>query len=383
MDMYILSNDNAIPYIEFKIKQKENNTENLYIKDKWNSVNSKKSKELSTGTLLIKIINLYDNIIKVLTECRNMIYESEKIKDGDYRDSVRILKEKLLDINQVLNIIVNYIDCFYIDIFINYNKEMNTIQNELYTAEHLWGILEDNEHKEYYSNLKQKLEYMRTPQCMKDKCLEFFNNLISEFENMKKAIDKSFIYTKEDSMTKIFSGITLMLPKPIIDFSNKYTKNPTPVKYLYKLESLTDFFNCSIYHTYLSGKVIVKCKVCGKYFIPNKTNQIYCNKKCRNLKEDKNADNREATYSTNSYKLYRNIRSRLNRSPKKYEKVIENFKKNYDYNNMLKTLTELYSKDHTIDIELELLKIYTHIDRDLQATYPSNKKYLTSKYWVD
>lgn len=116
INTYIISNENAIPYIEFEIvhkKQKINGTEHLYIKDKWNKVNNRKlKKKFPIGTVLIHIINLYDKIMNTLKECREMIYESEKIRDGDYRDSVQILKKRLLDISEILNILTHYIDCF-------------------------------------------------------------------------------------------------------------------------------------------------------------------------------------------------------------------------------------------------------------------------------
>lgn len=383
---YILSNDNAIPYIEFEIvnkKQKINGTEYLYIKDKLNNVNNTKlKKKFPIGTLLIHIINLYDKIMDTLKECREMIYESEKIHDGDYRDSVRVLKKRLLDISKILNILTNYIDYFYIDIYINYYKELNNIQNELYTAKHFWNNLENSQHKQYYNKLKDKYEYMRTAQYMKDKCLEFFDNLITEFKEMKNIVDNSFVYTKEDSRTKIFSGISLVIPTPIINFSNEFTKCPAPIKYTYTPKCLTEFFNCSIYHIYLSGKVIAKCKGCSKYFIPSRTNQVYCNERCRELKEEKIGNKRGEKYSNNSYKLYENIRKRLNRSPKRYEKEITNFKTNYKYNDLLKKLEKLYIKDNTINIELELLKIYTKIDKYLQQTYTSRNKCKSSRYWI-
>ena len=66
---YILSNENAIPYIEFTLKQKEpkiNDTEYLYTIDKSNSQNIIKSKKLPTGSILITIIYLYYKILKII-----------------------------------------------------------------------------------------------------------------------------------------------------------------------------------------------------------------------------------------------------------------------------------------------------------------------------
>lgn len=384
--VYILSNENAIPYIEFTLKQKEpkiNDTEYLYTIDKSNSQNIIRSKKLPTGTILITIINLYDKIMKVLLECKEMIYESEGIRDGDYKDSVRELKVRLLDINKTLNIITNYIDRFYLDITVNHNIELQNAHSELYMAEHFWNSLEDPQHQHYYRNLKKKFEYMSNAQFIKDRCVEFFENLISEFEKMKNIVDTSFVYTpRENSKTKIFSGTDLILPTPTIYFSNEYSKHSTPIKYVYKLQNITEFFNCSIYHIFLSGKVITKCKGCNRYFIPNRTNQIYCNAECRELKEERNADKRDKRYSQNSYIFYNNIRTRLNRSPKKYKEEVKNFKENYNYTDKKKELEELYKKDSTINIELELLKIYTNFDKYLQEKYPSHKKYETSKYWA-
>lgn len=382
INAYILSNENAMPYIEFETRNKEqkiSDTEYLYTNDKYNSQNIIKLGKFPTGTSLINIINLYDKIMAVLKECKEMIYETEKIRDGDYRDSIVKLKRRLLALGKVLKIFINYIDIFYIDITINYSKERNNIQSELYTAKNYWNSLKDPQHKGYYTNLAEKLEYMNTAQYIKDRCLEFFDNTITQFEEMKNLVDNSFVYTKEKSRTKIFSGTDLILPRPTIYFSNKYSKHYLPIKYRYKVQTLTEFFNCSIYHIYLSGKVIAKCKGCNKYFIPNRTNQVYCSEKCRELKEDKIGDKRGEKYSNNSHKLYECIRKRLIRSPKKYEKEIKNFKGNYKYNDLLE---KLYIKDNTINIELELLKIYTNYDKYLQKTYPSKRRCKSSIYWV-
>lgn len=379
---YILSNENAMPYIEFETKhkkQKISNTEYLYTDDKYNSQNIIKLEKLPTGTLLINIINLYDKIMRELKECKEMIYESEKIGDGDYRDSILELKRRLLALEKALKIFINYVDIFYIDITINYGKEINNIQSELYMAKNFWNSLEDAQYKEYYTNLEKKFEYMSTGQYIKDRCLEFFDNTITQFEKMKNMVDNSFVYTKEKSRTKMFSGADLILPRPTIHFSNEHSKHYIPIKYRYKVQTLTEFFNCSIYHIYLSGKVIAKCKGCNKYFIPNRTNQVYCSEKCRELKEDKIGDKRGEKYSNKSYKLYESIRKRLIRSPKKYEKEIKNFKENYKYNDLLE---KLYIKDNTINIELELLKIYTNYDKYLQKTYPSKRRCKSSIYWV-
>lgn len=385
IDVYILSNENAIPYIEFETiheKQKISDTEYLYTDDKYNSQNIIKTKKLPTGTLLINIINLYDKIMTVLKECKEMIYESEKIRDGDYRDSVLELKRRLLALGKVLKIFINYVDIFYIDITINYSKERNDIQSELYTAKNYWNDLENPQHKGYYTNLAEKLEYMSTSQYIKDRCLEFFDNTITQLEEMKNLVDNSFVYTKEKSRTKIFSGTDLILPRPTIYFSNEHSKHYIPIKNIYKVQTLTEFFNCSIYHIYLSGKVIAKCKGCNKYFIPNRTNQVYCGEKCRELKENKIGDKRGEKYSNKSHKLYECIRKRLIHCPKKYEQEIKKFKENYKYNDLLEKLEKSYTKDKTINVELELLKIYTSYDKYLQQTYPSKIKCKSSIYWV-
>lgn len=384
---YMLDESNAMPYIEFELEQKEQgipDTEHLYTEDKYNKSNIINFENHPTGTTLITIINLYDEIIKVLTECKEMIYESEKERDGDYRDSVRILKHKLCELNKALNIISNFIYCFHIDVFNNREKRLDQIHCKLFTAEHFWHNIDSPQSKKYYMNLQEEYNYLSTSKSIKDMCLKFFDDLISEFEEMKYKVDNSFIYTNDKSYTKVFSGEDLKLSVSTIYFSNQYKKHPTPIKYVYKLHTLTDFFNCSIYHIYLSGKVIAKCKGCNKYFIPNRTNQIYCNSECRELKEERNADKREKRYSSDSYQLYKGIFCRLNRSTEKYGEDFENFKENYKYADKKRELEELYKKDSTIDVELELLKLYTKIDKELQEKYLSHtRKCTTSKYWVE
>ena len=125
---YVLSKDNAKVFVEFYLsvgnktkKEFVEGTEYFYLEDKNNEENNIEFEEKPIGTMLILILNNYDEIKKVLENHKNMIYNEEKERDGDYRNSLNGLKADLIKIAPQLAIFNNYIDRFYIDIYYNYH----------------------------------------------------------------------------------------------------------------------------------------------------------------------------------------------------------------------------------------------------------------------
>lgn len=114
INAYVLSKDNAKTFVEFTLKVKneiesgfKSGTEYFYIVDKNNKENNMKLKKLPIGTILVIILNNYNRIKKVLENHKNMIYNAEKESDGDYKDSLKGLKEDLTNISKALSIFNN------------------------------------------------------------------------------------------------------------------------------------------------------------------------------------------------------------------------------------------------------------------------------------
>lgn len=418
---YVLSKDNAKTFVEFTLKVKneiesgfESGTEYFYIVDKNNKENNMKLKKLPIGTILVIILNNYNRIKKVLENHKNMIYNAEKESNGDYKNSLNGLKEDLTDISKALSIFKNFIDSFNFDIYHKYNLDLYNLTNEIKSCEYFdhssfklkekyikikeeTERLKDNEEilndymntlsleekaylqsSNHYKNLQEQFIYMSTAQCLKDKCISFFDNWLNEFENMKKIVDNAFVPTYENSRYYTFSGITLQLPRPTIEFSK--SKKAKETKYKYELSTLTDFIYASLYHLQLEGLRIIKCKCCKKYFIPTENNQVNCNTiSDEKVKDEYSWQKQESSIKSTSQVFYEAIYSRLRRN---HKEEFEEFKKNYNYKEKRNLLEQKYSSEK--EIEQELLKWLTKYDKEFFEKFPSKtRKPTTEKYWVE
>lgn len=419
INAYVLSKDNAKTFAEFTLKVKnetesgfENGTEYFYIVDKNNKENNMKLKKLPIGTILVIILNNYNRIKKVLENHKNMIYNAEKESDGDYKDSLKGLKEDLTNISKALAIFNNFIDSFTFDIYYKYNVDLYNLTNEIRQSEYFdqkslklkekyikikekTEKLKDDEetlnnyinslnleekvylqHSNHYQNLQEQFIYMSTAQCLKDKCISFFDNWLNEFEKMKKIVDNAFVPTYENSRYYTFSGITLQLPSPTIEFSKSRKAKET--KYKYELSTLTDFIYASLYHLQLEGLRIIKCKCCKKYFIPTENNQVNCNTMSdEKVKDEYSWQKQELSIKSTSQVFYDAIYSRLRRN---HKEEFEKFIQNYNYKEKRKLLEQKYLSEE--EIEQELLKWLTKYDKEFFIKFPSKtRKPTTTKYW--
>lgn len=419
INAYVLSKDNAKTFVEITLKVKnetesgfKSGTEYFYIVDKNNRENNMKLKKLPIGTILVIILNNYNRIKKVLENHKNMIYNAEKESDGDYKDSLKGLKEDLADISKALSIFNNFIDSFSVDVYLNYHKVLDDLLNKIKSCEYFdhnsfrlkekyikikeeTEKLKDNEKalndymntlsleekaylqsSNHYKNLQEQFIYMSTAQCLKDKCISFFDNWLNEFENMKKIVDNAFVPTYENSRYYTFSGITLQLPRPTIEFSK--SKKAKETKYKYELSTLTDFIYASLYHLQLEGLRIIKCKCCKKYFIPTENNQVNCNTISDEKVKDKYSwQKQELSIKSTSQIFYDAIYSRLRRN---HKEEFENFKQNYNYKEKRKLLEQKYSSEE--EIEQELLKWLIKYYKEFFEKFPSKtRKPTTTEYW--
>ena len=421
INAYVLGNDNARTFVEFTLKVKneiesgfKSGTEYFYIVDKNNKENNMKLKKLPIGTILVIILNNYNRIKKVLENHKNMIYNAEKESDGDYKDSLKGLKEDLTNISKALSIFNNFIDSFAVEVHYNYHMDLYNLTNEIKQSEYFdhssfklkekyikikekTEKLKDDEEtlnnymntlsleekvylqsSNHYKNLQEQFIYMSTAQCLKDKCISFFDNWLEEFEKMKKIVDKAFIPTYENSRYYTFSGITLQLPSPTIEFSK--SKKAKETKYKYELSTLTDFIYASLYHLQLERLRIIKCKCCKRYFIPTENNQVNCNTISDEKVKDKYSwQKQELSIKSTSQIFYDAIYSRLRRN---HKEEFEQFKQNYNYKKKRKMLEQKYSSEE--EIEQELLKWLTKYDKEFFTRFPSKtRKPTTEKYWVE
>lgn len=421
INAYVLAKDNAKTFVEFTLKVKneiesgfKSGTEYFYIVDKNNKENNMKLKKLPIGTILVIILNNYNRIKKVLENHKNMIYNAEKESDGDYKDSLKGLKEDLTNISKALAIFNNFIDSFSVDVYHKYNVDLYNLTNEIKQSEyfdHSSFKLKEKylkikkeaeklkadektlkyyintlslEEKAYlqssnhYKNLQEQFIYMSTAQCLKEQCISFFDNWLNEFEKMKKIVDNAFVPTYENSRYYTFSGITLQLPSPTIEFSKLRKAKET--KYKYELSTLTDFIYASLYHLQLEGLRIIKCKCCKEYFIPTENNQVNCNTiSDEKVKDEYSWQKQESSIKSTSQVFYEAIYSRLRRN---HKEEFEEFKKNYNYKEKRNLLEQKYSNEE--EIEQALLKWLTKYDKEFFTRFPSKtRKPTTEKYWVE
>lgn len=429
MNAYVLSKDNARTFVEFTLKMKnetengfKSGTEKFYIIDKINQENNMNLKKIPIGNMLVIILNKYDKIKKVLESHKNIIYNAEKERDGDCKDSLKGLKEDLTNISKALSIFNNFIDRFSIDVYHKYNVDLYNLFNEIKNCEYFdhnsfklkekyieikneTEKLKDNkkvlnnyinslskdeqcylQHSNYYKNLQKRFIYMSTAQCLKDKCISFFDDWLNEFEKMKEIIDNAFVPTDDNSRYYTFSGITLQLPSPTIEFSK--SKKAKETKYKYELSTLTDFIYSSLYHLQLEGLRIIKCPYCENYFIPKRLNQTWCGKEyqtnkygkitCREYRLVKNSEHISKERNCQSLDFYKAIYRRLQHN---HKEEFENFKQEYNYKEKKKLLEQNYSSE---EVEQELLKWLTKYDKKFLEKFPSKtRKSKTKEYWVE
>lgn len=423
MNVYVLSKDNAKAFAEFNLsvgnKTKTDfiaGTEYFYLEDKNNEENNKEFEEEPIGTMLILILNNYDKIKKVLENHKNIIYNAE----NDYEDSLKGLKEDLTKIAPQLAIFHNFIDSFAVDIYYNYHIELEKIKNQIKAYEYfdhksfklkakyikigkkLEKLKNDKESRDNYINtlsveeqffcqsrnslykpLQEQFIYMSTGQCLKDKCINFFDNWLEEFEKMKEIVDKAFSPSRKKSRYFVFSGIALHSPSTTIEFSKPKLSEkgkPKAKKYKYELPTLTDFVYANLYHLQSNFIKVIKCKYCQTYFIPTENNQVTCGDEARDdeAKDNLLKSNKEKIIPTSQI-FYNTIYTRLRRN---HKEEFEEFIQNYNYQEKRKLLEQKYSSEK--EVEQELLKWLTEYDKEFFVKFPSKtKKPTTTKYWVE
>lgn len=347
----------------------------------------------SMGKFLLEILNNFNRIKKVVlcnymklsNESKNdwknknliiqdkfkddydkYLYEREiletKLKNTCYSIFERVLHE-FEKINPKFSIFNQWALEYMIKEYNEYRNRIGELKSTIYKLEHgssyvLNGVTDGmtkgevmlcNFYKQTIDELKNKdtIDYM----------LQQLSKSVAKFVNAlaegKELIEKTFIHNEETRNNK-FSGIQSYLPTSKIEYKMDGFKFPTPYKYTYEISCIKDFFTISIYQITLNHKVILKCKNCNKYFIPKRTDQVFCSKKCKDDYIRKNMSLGKEQEKVSEY--YKKLRKRYNANPI-YAKELEK----------LKTLYK-DCKSKQLDDE-KIMKILTDFDENVKNTY--------------
>ena len=294
------------------ISEEKNITEILYIRDNYEEGDDKYFEKESLGSTLVSILNNYNEIILVVDKYKNIILNEKyklmnkvtKEKLNNYIDfcinAVLLFKDKLKNINKKLCILDVYIYKFLKDFDSTYLTE--TTKN---------------------SNEDEILNYI---------CIEFrrfFEKLKILYIEGKELVDNSFVFNNETKNYK-FAKINSVIPPCNLEYITENLKFPQPFKYIYEISNVKDVFFITIYQLLLNHKIIIKCKNCGKYLIPDRTHKQYCDNDCRWKYIRRKAKENESE----SYKYYRILYNRY-KNAKTYAKEFQNLKNIY-YDTLLK-----------------------------------------------
>lgn len=204
-----------------------------------------------------------------------------------------------------------------------------------------------------YNRIQSVLQKQETIDYLLQELTKAVWKFANDFLKGKQLIENSFIHNDNTRNNK-FSGIQAVLPVAKIDYALDGYKCPTPYKYNYEIKTVEDLFNVTIYQLTLNRKVIIQCKNCGKYLIPDRTDRQYCPEtNCKNLyMSRKSREN-----SSIAYNYYRTLYNRY-KNTKTYKEDFEKLKSIY-YNQYL---------TKQIDNET-FMKILTDFEENVKTTH--------------
>ncbi len=350
--------------------------------------NSKKSlfPSQDIGTFLLEIMNNCKSIKKIIL-CNYMklssrVKETGKSKDIILKDKFRDdynsyiterkkLEEKLKNTcYTIFEKLLCKLEKLYPKLIIfhkcalDYMEESYiSYQNELKDLKETFVKLEKSKNRggkmmSFYLNYKEQLQEKDNIEYLLYRLSKAVADFVNDFLEGKQLIENAFIHSEETRNNK-FSGIMATLPSTKIDYKLDGFKCATPYKYIYEIKNVQDLFNVTIYQLSLNRKVIIKCKNCGKYLIPLRTDQIFCttdplsNISCKNRYWTKRRkENASATYI-----YYRQLYNKY-KNTKVYEKVFEELKSIY---------TEKYITKQVDDEEF--MQILFDFENKVNSTY--------------
>lgn len=317
------------------ISEEKNITETLYIEDGYEEGMDKYFKKEKLGTTLISIVNNYDKIIEVIDKYKNVIIdEKNKLSNSVTRSNMR-----------------NFND-FCVNIIFSFKDELINISEKLCILNtYIYQFLKDFNDK-YLIEISKNNKEIEILHFTYKQFRRFFEKVKILMIEGKKLIDNSFVFNEQTRNHK-FSKDYAILPSCKIEFITENVKFPHPFKYNYSLVYPKDIFIISIYQLVLNHKVIIKCKNCGKYSIPDRTHKQYCDKNCKSKYFTSTNKENEPT----SYNYYRILYNRY--------KNTKTYKEDFD---KLKTIYYNQYKTKQIN-EQEFMQILLDFEQTVENKY--------------
>lgn len=334
------------------------------------------------GTFLCEIVNNY-NLIKriILCDYMKLSYNNSKewkekdklLKESckdDYNNYLQERKElekvvtsscynilekqlnKLEKFNPKLSIFSICVAEYMRKTYENYESELDNLRKAYHSIELLKKRKKEiGERLEFtFLNTKEQLYQKDSIDYLLQRYANAVFEFVNDFMKGKQLIEKSFIHN-DITRNNRFSGIQTTLPVAKIEYKLDGFKFPTPFKYIYDIKSVKDFFNVTIYQLTLNHRVIIKCKNCGKYLIPDRTDRQFCNQNCKWRYMSRKSKERESKV----YEYYRKLYNRY-KNNKTYEKVFQELKNIY-YD---KYVTQQITDDDFLKILLDFEEKVSH-----------------------
>lgn len=386
-----LTSMSFVTYIDFD----DYGEEQLYIKY-FVSKNHKPNEKyffpkVPLGTFIIDLLNSYDKIVKLLQDTYNKLLteqsvyrnRTKRLKKQNYQEyleikdkldidfnnkcitAILLLKKnlravcpKLVILNSEINHKINHFLLGYDNLLITQKEDLQKAQNGTFDLHYK---IRENLTPEIFDKIKKERIKISMSLLRRTESISIFLRRIGEIAlqyekeitNIKKLYDTAFI-RNSDSRNNRFNGKSFTLPKTTVNFNIDYGKTVHIDKFHYKITNLTDVAYATLYQLILNHKVVIKCKNCGKYLIPERTDKQYCDIDC---KQEYMRNKTEENYPT-VYQRYRTLYNRY-KNNKTYKKAFEELKKIYYNQYRTKQIDNQTFMKILLDFEEKVKNSYT------------------------
>lgn len=304
----------------------------------------------------------------------------EEINDPIWLEIFRDLKKDLYKINSEWSPIL------LID-FYNFEKEIMTDvpKYKRQLEEKINELKKENKlQQNYIDALEKQYNELNTYTYYKNKCIEFITEFVQRLIDIKLYVDNSFPKESAVSNTRRYvQDEEKMTPiKPIFHFVEDGIE-----EYRYRFTSFEELFYITIEHIVNSwNRVVSRCEYskCRKYWIPTKSNMIFCqNNECNRKGPDEkyNAKKQKAFLLCQSLIKRLNTRMELcDENEKNYQKILDGI--NEKYASFSNRPINSWAENKVFEENGEFHKYLTKIDKEFQEKYKSLKgNFKTNKYW--
>ncbi len=388
-------------------KRKEINQEeklailNSYIDYEGKFINKDKSYH-NLGLNLLAFLNHYNKILQTIELYENKlnkIIDTISIKsESDYEyfcyatsllDELALSLSKIEGLRNCSMILQNEISSFNSQ----FNAQISQYHNFLKDKIELIKLENNIVESDYIKVYEQQLRELNTLKIYKYHYINFIKKFKSYIMKLYMTSKSAFVPLNDikatDNSTKVYNSKHLSLPPVEFFFETNNEKLPSVkiIKYTYKLSSIEDLVSISLYHIFLSKKVLLKCENCGDYFLPRVRNdEKYCNKIIKQDSENNNlycgdiGKRKKYNGKSNTISFYRYLLHRIN-------KRIERTRNTEFLTKMLSDIEEmkeeLLDKNNHQNTKNNLRKFHKYLvekDKEYQKQFP-NPKYTSDKYW--